>query len=352
MNCVEAEMYVLTLYDGEGVPPDAAEHIATCDACRRILNDYSKMGAELRLVAAVQPAQLPPLLLPLRRNAFHFLWARVAVPRFALAGLAACVALAMIAASMVLAQTRPLWFEFGYGLQKDSQFNYKVAQRGYDDNGAIAGFANGAPLGAAVHVQVDSISTDDVVLRIRAVPPKLEVTPTGFRLLADPDRRISLNGVSAIHYRPGESLSVPIEGGGTLYLKGEVLDHQPKIAFGVPLEPSAGEMVVRSPILTAQDRLMGQLNGATSVAQSNDAINFRPGSDGTFLFALKPFPGAVKGLANWGEITFKLEGRDYRLLAAAPITGGDQPRPVWVRHDAESSGESAGASLGTNRIPE
>jgi len=350
MNCMKAELYVSALYDGEGVPPNVAEHIAECEACHRILNDYSKIGAELRLAAVTQQPQLPPLLLPPRRNK-KILTARVAVPRFALAGLVACLVLTTVATSIVRTQTRPLWFEFTCGLQ-NSQFNYKVAQSGYDDTGVIAGLTNGFPGGAAVHVQVESISADDVVLRIRAVPPKLEVTPTSVKLLADSNRKVSLDGVPAIHYRPGESLSISVEGGGTLYLKGKVLDYQPKIAFGVPLEPPTGEMVVRSPILTAQDQLLGVFNGATSIAENDSrTINFRSGSNGLFIFALKPFPGAIQGEANWGEVRFNLDGQNYRLLAAAPITGGEQPRPVWVRHDHTSSAETAGASLGGGAIP-
>jgi hypothetical protein len=163
---------------------------------------------------------------------------------------------------------------------------------------------------------------------------------------------ISLNGAPVVHYKPGQSLAIPVEGGGTLYLKGEVLDHKPKIAFGLPLEPPAGEMILRSPVLSSEDRLLGEENGATAIApKEGDAINFRVGASSTFLFSLKPFAGAVQGQANWGEVTFKLDGQRYRLVAAAPITAGDQPRTVWVRHDVTAGGNSDGPSLGSGPIP-
>ena len=169
MNCSEAEVYVSALYDGEVVPSNEARHIAECEICRHTLKDYSEMGAELRLAAAVQPEQLLPLSLPPRRKTFSFCSAPVGVPRFALAGLAACLVITMITTSILLSQTRPLWFDFEYGMQKaPQQFLYKVAQSGYDDTGTAGGFENGAMTGAVVRVRVRSVSADDVVLQIRS----------------------------------------------------------------------------------------------------------------------------------------------------------------------------------------
>jgi hypothetical protein len=347
---MESEVYVSALYDGESVPPDAARHISQCENCQRILTDFSKLGAELRLAAALQATELPPLQVPGRRSLLQFLGTRIAIPRFALAGLVACIVLAGATAALVHAQNRPLWFQFAYSLNKDSQFPYCVAKAGYDNSGAtMTASANGAPEGAAVRVQVESISSGDVALRVRAIQPRFETTSTGTRLLPS-DRKISLDGIPVVHYRPGETLIIPIEGGRSLYLKGEVVDHQPQIAFGVPLEPPAEQMVVRSAVLMNGERLIGNFAGASSTANNEDAVIAMTGQNGAFLFGLKPFPGAVEGQANWGELTFSLDGENYRLLAAAPITSGDQPRVVWVRHDA-NEGAPYSAGIGARPMP-
>src|SRR5689334_25404152 len=74
MNCAEAELYISPLYDGEQVPSGAAQHIAACESCRRVLQDYSHIGVELRLAATMDPEQLPPLKLFPQKRPFDVLW--------------------------------------------------------------------------------------------------------------------------------------------------------------------------------------------------------------------------------------------------------------------------------------
>lgn len=361
MNCSESDVYVSALYDGEPIPPEAAQHITQCASCRRTLSDYSLMSAELRLAVSAASAPLPPLELPpVKHTRWQFLWRRVSVPRFAVAALIACLIVATAATSLMRAQPPTLWFQFGFMTQPGGEpFPYTVAKNGYDDSHAMLQSVNGEPVAIALRLKVEEISSDNVLLRCRAVPARVKTTPEGrITLLGGPEGGISLNGVAGVHYKPGESLAIPIESGGTLFLKGEVMDHQPKIAFGTPLEPLAGKMVVRSPVLTASDQLLGQLNGASAIAdgraQKAQGVMFNTDAHGVFTFSLRPFPGAVQGKATWGEITFRLDGKNYLLMAAAPITGGDQPRPVWVRHDSHSDW-AAGcdrACLGAGPLPQ
>jgi len=251
----------------------------------------------------------------------------------------------------VRAQSNALWFEFGYSYEGDP-FNYLVAKAGFDQTPATLGFSHGEPLATALRVKVESISKDDVMLQVRAVPARIEATATGVKLLGGPSEGVPLDGVPSVHYKPGEALPIQIEGGGMLYLKGDVLDHQPKIAFGTPLVPAEDKMIVRSPVLLDSNTLIGELSGASTTANDSE-VAFLGVPEGVFMFALKPFPGAVQGGANWGEITFRLDGKNYRLLAAAPITGGDQPRPVWVRHDVQSdmTPQCDHACLGSRSAP-
>jgi len=332
MNCLEAEAYVSELCDGERIRDDAAKHIAACPMCRRMLSDYARMGAELRLAATAETTELPPLRLPGREMPFAFLWKRVAVPRFALAALVVCAIVAAAATSILRAQPKPLWFEFECSLDEGAGSNYVVAKQGFDQTASMLGIVNGQSLAAAYRVKVDSIATDDVVLRIQAEHVLTEKTATGTMLRA-PTTAISLDGVAAVHYKPGTSLAVPIAGGGALYLKGDVLDHQPSIAFGMPLVPAANTLSVRSPVLLQSTSLIADMRGGSAIVdQAGQAVTISL-PDSVFSFALQPFSGAVPAQANWGEISFKIDGKDYRLLAAAPVTGGDQPRTIWVRRD-------------------
>ena len=100
-----------------------------------------------------------------------------------------------------------------------------------------------------------------MVLRCRAVPARTESTAGGIKLLGGPEGGVSLDAAPTVHYKPGEALAIPVEGGGTLYLKGDVLDHQPRIAFGQPLEPSAEKLIVRSPVLTSAANCWGNSAG-------------------------------------------------------------------------------------------
>jgi hypothetical protein len=334
MTCLDAEVYVSALYDGEKIPSDAAQHIAECGLCHQILKDYSSMGAETRLAAAIQTAPLPLLRLPPRKSFWQFSKTAVRVPRFAVAGLLACLAIATITAVALHAQSRPLWFQFAYGLAQNPQFAYKVAQTGHEEGGGMMGMVNGSMGGAEVRVRIENVSSEDVALRIRAVPATFDVTSTGMTLV--PSKvPISLKGVPVTHYKPGDDLCVPIDGGGILYLQGKVFDYQPKIAFGLPLEPKTGELIVRSPILTADERLVAEFSGASSSTEGarGQAAIFLNTKEGKFTFSLKQFPGAVEGEANWGQISFKIANVKYSLVAAAPITGGDQPTKLWVRRD-------------------
>ena len=205
---------------------------------------------------------------------------------------------------------------------------------------------NGAPFSFNMQIRVVSLSENDVVLRVRAVLG--QITPEG--ALKPVKGAISLDHVPETHYRPGEVLPVPIEGGGTVYLKGDVFDHQPKLAFGFPLEVPPGELLVRWPVLMRSHELLGDMTGASAICEkANGTVDFHARLNGVFRFARHPFPGAVQGEAEWGEIKFKLEGEPYRLIAAAPVTRGDQPVAVWVRRDAA---EDSGMALGCGKLSE
>ncbi len=352
MTCIEAEPHVSAVCDGEPVPAEAAEHISTCAACRTSLAEYAQLGTELRVAAAMDSETLPRLLLPPRRRAFDFLWYRVPVPRFALAALMVAVVAAAASVPLVRAQQRPLWFQFGYTFEPGGQISwYQVAKSGFDQTQPRMTMVNGAFVSTVLRIKVESVSNDDVIVRCRAVPGRMEPTSDGGRRLAfdgGVPGGVPLNDAPAVHYKPGQQLMIPIEGGGTIYLKGEVYEQQPKIAFSVPLEPPPNQLVMRGPVLISEGEVLAEMSGGSATAQPGAAVTVAAGDYGTFLFALKPFTGSVQGQIEWGQMTFTVDGRPFHLVAAAPLASGEQPRPVWVRHDPTP----VQASIGTVRLGE
>ena len=349
MTCIDAEPHVSAVCDGEAIPLEAATHINTCEACRAALADYAQIGVELRVAAAMDLDALPVLHLPQRRRAFNFLWRRVAVPRFALAALVIAVVVMGASVPLMRAQPRPLWFQFGYTLDSQADVSrYRVAKAGFDETSSSMNLINGALLSTTLRVRIESVSSDDVVLHYRAVPGNVQHTANGASLR--PALQLPLNDAPAVHYKPGQRLAIPIEGGGTVYLEGNVFEQQPKIAFGQPLEPRANELAMRGPVLISNGQMLIDLSGGSaSTAQPGTAIKIAAGNHGTFLFALAPFTGATQGQIEWGHMAFTLNGSRFEVIAAAPLAGGEQPRPVWVRYDS-TPGEDT--SLGTVRVGE
>lgn len=343
MNCQEAQQLVSVLYDGERVPSDCADHVNTCPNCRKRLHNYSQIGAELRLLASRTPAAVavPPALLRKvgsGRLKFGFAKGSILVPRFAV-GIVAGLFLVLTASLMRLhaQQSRPFWFQFELDAQaqnrSDKSFQPQHAVRaGYDDVFVWGDRQNNV---VGTHIVVSAIKEDSAVelaLRSRRYNATNADQIDVKRDLGD------LNG-HRFTYIPGRPLQIPIEGGGTLVLRGHVVDHQPKLmASGIPLEPDPDQLILSSPVLISGNTVLSNLKGATAIASEEDqeTVIYVPRA-GLFRFALRPFPGAIQGQASWGNLDFLLDGRSYSLLTASPICGGDQPRTVWVRNDARFS---------------
>jgi hypothetical protein len=337
MNCYEAEPFVSVLYDGELAPVEAARHVGACPNCRARLLSYSEMGAELRLMASlapdhpVSPPALRDKLRPVQQPArFAFLRARVLMPRFAVALLAAAFVAASVSIMVLRAQSesRPLWFQFGLDLKGSgsswSSWMTHVAQAGYDDGLVLWMVGNQT----GVHIAVSAIKEGSVQLGIRARKLSPAEAAKGFAA----KKELGDLRNHAFTYIIGEKLEIPVEGsGGTLVLQGKVVDHEPKIAWGLPVEPGPEQLVLTSPLVISGDAVIANLQGCNSIAEGRNWAGriYVPGM-GQLRIALRSFPEAVQGEANWGDLKFKWQGRSYSVRAASPITGGAQPRAVWV----------------------
>jgi hypothetical protein len=131
-------------------------------------------------------------------------------------------------------------------------------------------------------------------------------------------------------------LQIPIEGGGTLLLSGQVSEQQPKLAWGYPLEPVANQMVLTHFALLRDNEVLTSPGGAgVMIDQKDRGISLYVPGQGLFTFALQPFESAVKGEASWSQARFTLDSQDFYLLSGAPITGGEQPHDIWVSLKAD-----------------
>lgn len=54
MKCEEAQEFVSRLCDGQVVPREAAEHVGACQECRERLDEYLRIGAEMRRLASLE----------------------------------------------------------------------------------------------------------------------------------------------------------------------------------------------------------------------------------------------------------------------------------------------------------
>ena len=96
--------------------------------------------------------------------------------------------------------------------------------------------------------------------------------------------------------------------------------------------------------------MLADMKGGSATAQPGDAVTVAAGSYGTFLFALKLLRrSGQKSRLSGDRWTSLWTERPFHLVAAAPLSSGEQPRPVWVRHDPTPV---LGASIGTVRLGE
>ena len=137
-------------------------------------------------------------------------------------------------------------------------------------------------------------------------------------------------------YVPMEKLSMPVDGGGMLSLVGAIADKAGNLSKPLaphPVEPEPGQIMLMFPALLRGDRVLTNLEmgaGTGPGLGGNPAVALYAPSEGLFVFALQPFEGATACKVTLGRASCTLEGDNYTLLSARPITGGDQESKIWV----------------------
>ena len=360
MTCQEAPPLISDLYDGETVSKEAAEHFASCATCQERLRDYAQMGAELRLLASTDSVEAPstmPALPPRARRWAHTFTARVLVPRFALGLGVALIAVLSLGLGVMRAEVASLWFQFNVSSPDKMGSWGSEVQAGYHGKPAFLMSGPQGRIGAII--DVDEVQYGRVRLSVRArrmevattgregrpTPQSVESTPASDQTV----REILVNTPpQKFEYVPGETLEIPIEGGGRLLLTGRVLERRARfwVKEEYPLEPKPDQIVLTEPALVRDQELLVKNLGSASADGDDPYVALFAPKEGLFGFLVKPMDGAIPAQAEYGQARFKLDGHDYVLFSATPITGGQQPREIWVYHDPNYKPATPGA-IGT-----
>jgi hypothetical protein len=339
MNCQQVQPLVSALYDGEIASREVADHIRNCPVCRGRLESYARIGAEMRLLASITLEETPMRLphLPLRRWRWgRSLTARVLVPRFAL-GIGVFVVLGLsVGLGWMRAQTGGLWFQFDLS---NPETHERVGFLIRADDPMRSVFLSSGPH-KRIAVQLKALEVQNGLVRLTArarafepVPGSQEDTNYQSAGLSEQvmDRILANINLQEFDYVPGRTLEIPVVGGGAVSLKGEVFTVRPSFsAQWFPVTPKPDEIVLSKGALVRGSEFLGIVHGSGSAQATNSSFGICVPSLGAFVFALKPFDGAVKGIAEFSQARFKIDGDEYMLFSATPITGGQQPREIWV----------------------
>jgi hypothetical protein len=266
------------------------------------------------------------------------LTARVLVPRFALgAGLFAILGLS-VGLGWVQAQSGGFWFQFDLSNPETKARVGCLTQAG---GGWDGGFLSaGANKKTGVQVKALDVQKDVVrlVVRTRVFEPASgsdEEKAANYQLGVHSEEVIDQIFANLtpqeFDYVPGQTLEIPVEGGGKVLLKGEVFKLRPSFsAEWFSVTPQPDEIALSKAALARGNEFLGEIGGSGAARATNSAAGICVPPLGAFVFALKPFEGAVQGVTEFGEAHFKMNGYDYTLFSATPITGGQQPREIWV----------------------
>jgi hypothetical protein len=359
MDCVTAAPFVSLLFDGHHVPDDAARHIAGCTTCQTELRAWSEAAARLRIVAAVDRiAPIPPLALEAHepvatpKRAFWRGWMTpMRVPR-----MAAAMATFLVIVSGVgwfRAYTAPraideLHYEMSFGCKDPSGGSVTSTGAGTQLVGSRTQFytssaCHGTERGLSG--VIDPVRVRDGVLTLRLGVEVVDAMAPGPGAAT---RTIDPAIIREYQFVTGQSIDVPVPGGPPMRFTGRVVRRanapSPPSTIDALL-PKPGELAITMPALLRDGReVVVTINAGTTSKAGDVTTLYAPGA-GLFLFGLDPFEGATPALAGGAALTFEAGGNKYALYSTLPMTAGEQPRRVWVRHLREYRPAGQGGEL-------
>lgn len=343
IDCRTMAASISALHDGERILPEEAQHIAECAECSRRLREYSEMGAELRLLSARTVPSIATLSgLPSQsdltaRRGWRWpalLTGRTVIPR-AVAAAAAFVIIALsisFAVFVVHAQVEGPWVQLSFTVTPDR------ANGARGMTGIVQ--STGTPRGAfVIRGATEAVAFTLRTVEVREATAHVEVgvrgfsTPINVRTAKELVKQIPPKDYWLI---PGQTIQIPVEGIGLLSVNSRI--SEARSALEVWNDPPVADdqlRLDRPVVLRGKEVILEGAGGTVSatVGQHGALTYYVPG-EGRLLIALEPFENAIEGVADGSVMQFQESGVNYRIFSRQAITGGDQPRRIWIRHDA------------------
>jgi hypothetical protein len=331
MTCNETAEFVSALCDGERIPAAAATHIGDCPVCQLRLNDYVRMGIELKRIASVNTAEAAPEVVWGKQRWFPPNWGQMGrqtmrIPRVVFAMLVMLIT--VLATGLVLARA---------GNPK-SYVEFKM----HDQSGTAEYLLTLSELRnqASSFKGWQQMQEGHLGYIVREIDSKDGAEEFGIRAQMFPssmDERSGLDQLSKAPEQvqwcvPGHEVRIPV---ASAEFTVQLLTALPE-AFDPakrPFLPNPDQLRLMSPVVLRDAKLVGDGNRMSAIAsrEANVAWFFVPG-EGAFLFSLDKFEGAVEGQLKNSQVAFRSEGQSYLLLTGAPIVGGEQERTIWAAH--------------------
>ena len=331
MNCDDAKEFTSAIYDGEAIPPEAAEHFAHCAACQDLFRSFVEMGAELRRFGSLQSTALGPgraWVQPKRTitDWWDKGWQMMRVPRIALASLV--LLLLVLGSRLALVEVRAhedgsvLLLKVGLHNGHDIACSLSATDKRFQECAGIVGVADGGNVGFLIRfLQKDG---ERALLSMRSAPG-METAPMS------PKQESALNETK-LWVQTGKVTDTSLGGILQAKLTGEWVDHIPvSMGDNEYIDPSANELRVASPLLLKNNQVVGDLQGAMAFASTlkDGVLLYIPG-EGQFSMSLTPISGSVAGTVAMNRISFTTDGQSYMVVTGAPVARSET---VWVKLD-------------------
>lgn len=339
MKCEQAAEFVSRLSDGQVIPREAAEHVGTCQECRERLDEYLRMGAEMRRLASLeQPETVKAGAWKNAGRVQNAWWRRgvatIRIPRFAFVSM--LVLILVLSGGLALVRVRAAQnaptLMLHFTLVPDGKTGECWLTTDNNPKTNQCGFATDVPRGGMVGLMFRFISRsgERTELGVRA---NYRADSSKFNFIDDfrdvPEKTISVD--------PAQQAHIDVPGLGEFQVTSGYLDH-PFAGWGsTPDEtlPSKNRFAVVNPVLIRGDQVVCDLstNGYSIDDGDPDAalMIYCPG-EGRYLVSSVPFEGAVEGAAKMNQIRFTLNGENYLLMSGMPILRSNR---VWVSHDPD-----------------
>jgi len=343
IDCKSMAASISAFHDGEPILPEEAQHITECAECSRRLREYSEIGAGLRLLSArttLSAAALSGLPVQSARTArrgwrwLAFLAGRTVIPRF----VAAAAALVIVGLSIgfavfvVHAQDEGPWVQLSFTVNPDR----------VDGVSGMTGIvqSTGTPRGAwVIRGTTEAVGFTLRTVEIRDAAAHIEVGVRGFSTPIDV--RSAQELVKQIPPKdywltPGQALQIPVEGIGVLSVNGRIVKMQSAIyVWDEPPVRDDQLRLDRPVVLRGKEVILEGAGGTVSATvKMPGALRYYVPGEGRLVIALEPFENAIEGVADGSLLQFQESEINYRIFSRQAIIGGDQPRSIWIRHDA------------------